>query len=163
MNPQEKQYKYSRGQSAYRGPSSSSSWKRCIYKKLSRQNEQKQGLCLQEDQQVKKPMNQVAQISKHLDKWQTITKDSFILDIVKISYTIEFTDLPRQQSVDSPKMQTVIEELILKQAISVVETQNLRIPGFYNRLFLVDKKTGGGGGFTTSSRDKQIEHFVANE
>ena len=53
-----------------------------------------------------------------------------------------FTDLPRQETVvdaqDSPKMQTVIEELILKQAISAVETQNLRIPGFYNRLFLID-------------------------
>ena len=47
-----------------------------------------------------------------------ITKDSFILDIVKNGYTIEFTDLPRQETVvdsqDSPKMQTVIEELILK-------------------------------------------------
>ena len=43
-------------------------WKRCIYNKLSWQNKQKQGLSLQGDQQVKKPMNQVTQISKHLDK-----------------------------------------------------------------------------------------------
>ena len=75
--------------------------------KFSRQNKQKQGLSLQGDQQVKKPMNNVAQISKHLDKWQTITKDPLMLDIVKNSYTIEFTDLPRQETVvksqDSPK------------------------------------------------------------
>ena len=31
-----------------------------------------------------KPMNQVTQISKHPDKLQTITKDSFILVIVKM-------------------------------------------------------------------------------
>ena len=53
-------------------------------------------------------------------------------------------------------MQTVIEELILKQAISEVETRNLSIPGFYNRLFLVDKKRRR---VMTSSRPKQIEQF----
>ena len=46
----------------------------------------------------------------------------FILDIVKNGCTIECTDLPRQEtevdSQDSPKMQTIIEELILKQAIA---------------------------------------------
>ena len=109
-------------------------------------------------------MNQVAQISKHLDKWQTMTKDPFVLDIVKNGYTIKFTDLPRQETVvdsqDSPKMQTVIEESILKQAISAVETQNLRIPGFYNRLFLVDKKDGGSRPVLDQSKlNNKVEQF----
>ena len=110
LNPQERQYKYGRGQSSYRGSSSSSScrgpsplWKGCICKKPSKQNRQKPGLPLQEDQQVKKHMNQVGQISKHLDKWQTVSKDPFISDTVKNAYTIEFADLPRQETVLNSK------------------------------------------------------------
>ena len=165
LNPQEKQFKYGRGQSTYRGSSSGSSFRGsspygrgAFTKTLSRQNKQKQG-----DQQVKKPMSQVAEISKHLDEWQTITKDPSILDLVKNSYTIECTDWPRQETVvdsqDSPKMQTVIEELILKQAISAEETQNLIIPSFYNRFFLVDRKDGSGSRLDLS----KLNNFVANE
>ena len=42
------------------------------------------GAFLTGEQQVNKPMNQVAQISKHLHKWQTVTKDPFISDTVKM-------------------------------------------------------------------------------
>ena len=67
LNPQENQCKYSIGQSTHGGANSSSSFRgsspygRDVFtKKLSRSNKQKQGLSLQGDQQVRKPMNQVA-------------------------------------------------------------------------------------------------------
>ena len=114
------------------------------------------GAFLTGDQQAKKHMNQVAQISKHLEKWQTITKDPFILDIVKNGYTIEFTDFPRQETVidsqDFPKMQTVTEELILKQARNS-EIKNSRL--LQQALSCRQKRRR----VTTSSRPKQIKQF----
>ena len=82
----------------------------------------------------------------------------------KNDYTIEFTDLPRQNTVvdsqDSPKMQTLITCFKISSSISAVETQNLKIPGYYNRLFLVDKKDGGSRPVLDLSK---LNNFVANE
>ena len=105
-------------------------------------------------------MNQVAQISKHLDKWQTITKDPLILDILKNGYTIEFTDLPRQETVvdsqDSPKMQTVIEELILKQVISAARNSEFKNSRLSQQALSCKQESRR---VTKSSRPKQIEQF----
>ena len=57
-------------------------------------------------------------------------------------------------------MQTVIEELTLKQTISAVETQNLRIPDFYNRFFTCKQKDGGSRPVLDFSK---LNNFVANE
>ena len=66
------------------------------------------------------PENFIAgKVSQHYEKWQTLTKDRYILDIVKFGYQIEFVSEPCELCNRVPinfngKEQSIISILIDK-------------------------------------------------
>ena len=87
-------------------------------------------------------------LSFHARNWQKITRDRWVLDMVK-GYQIDFLSSPFQsrkphpQQYSSEQMEliaTEVKELLQKGAVSPVTPQG---EGFYSSLFLVPKKDGG--------------------
>jgi hypothetical protein len=86
-------------------------------------------------------------------EWKGITKDKFILNIIKNGYAIEFSSTPPVSNfqptltlphpeINQETMLTEIRKLVEKGAVEEVPTQQ-RGKGFYSNLFLVTKKSGG--------------------
>lgn len=92
-------------------------------------------------------------LNKFLHQWEKITTDSLVLSIIRGGLTLQFKDRPPlsntpvvlNQTSDPLKSELLsveVETLLEKAAIEEISSSNLS-PGFYSRLFLVPKKTGG--------------------
>ena len=79
-------------------------------------------------------------------KWEQITQDPWVLQIVKEGYVIPFdhkpplSHVPMALASGHPAIPEAIQVLLEKRAVErVLDTSS---PGFYSRLFLVPKKNG---------------------
>lgn len=85
-------------------------------------------------------------ISNFFREWSSITKDSWVLSIVRDGYKIPFgefpptTSLPRFLMPQHSALHEVLVMLLEKGAVERVFVPSS--PGFYSRLFLVPKKDG---------------------
>lgn len=91
------------------------------------------------------PQNRVFRLARHLHSWQTITSDSWVLNIITNSYSLEFQTQPPTQFVTtppSPQLLTEVQSLQDKLAIEPVP-QQYRGTDYYSRYFLVPKRDSG--------------------
>ena len=88
-----------------------------------------------------------------LDQWGEITTDSWVLSIIRGGLDLQFkrrpplsvTPIPFSVPSDPQRvllLDTEVSTLLQKAAIELVPPSALD-PGFYSRIFLVPKKTGG--------------------
>ena len=80
------------------------------------------------------------------DRWAEITKDSWVLSVVRKGYMLPFDSNPPLSpsplflgQTESPALEEEVHKLLLKGA---VERVFLEDPGFYSSIFLVPKKNG---------------------
>ncbi|CAG2220358.1 unnamed protein product [Mytilus edulis] len=92
-------------------------------------------------------------LSFFLNQWKKITSDCYVLSIIRGGLTLQFKNPPPLSAVpislshtqDPVKCQLLsveVDTMLQKAAIEEVSILTLS-PGFYSRLFLVPKKTGG--------------------
>lgn len=82
-------------------------------------------------------------------KWEQITNDQWVLDLIREGYKFEFLEKPKfndikQTIVNKEKLHIIqleVKELLQNRAIEVVPPSQTET-GFYSTLFLVKKKTG---------------------
>ena len=82
-------------------------------------------------------------------KWEQITNDQWVLDVIKNGYKFEFLQMPSFNGIKENKLskeklliiQQEVKELLQKGAIEPVPQEHIN-QGFYSTLFLVPKKTG---------------------
>ena len=92
-------------------------------------------------------------LSAHWTHWQTIGADTWVLSVLRDGYRIPFQDSPpllshtpisfptyRVGSLRSLALHQEVEKMLSKDALEIVLDMG---PGFYSRLFLVEKVTGG--------------------
>ena len=95
-------------------------------------------------------------LSAHWKRWQSIGASSWVLSVLRDGYRIPFLDSPpplsrypvsfptyQAGSLCSLALRREIEKMLSKDSLEIVLDPG---PGFYSRLFLVEKVTGGGGG-----------------
>lgn len=86
------------------------------------------------------------------EKWQALGLSPWVVSVLRSGYNLEFTrdpPLTRTPSLDcvsanqsrNQVLQLQIEDLLAKGALE--EVQDPSTPGFYSRLFVVPKKSGG--------------------
>ena len=91
-------------------------------------------------------------LSKFLDNWRYLGASSYVLKVLSQGYKLPFNSLPAlttvpliQSQYSDPNKQALllghVDALLQKQAIEKVS--NVNSPGFYSRLFLVPKGSGG--------------------
>ena len=80
------------------------------------------------------------------DRWAEITKDSWVLSVVRTGYMLPFDSNPPLSPSplflgqnESPALEEEVHKLLLKGAVERVFPED---PGFYSRIFLVPKKNG---------------------
>lgn len=92
-------------------------------------------------------------LAHFLDQWEKITTDPWVLSIIRGGLDLQFkrppplsaSPIPFTTSADPHKillLDSEVSMLLQKAAIELVSTTALD-PGFYSRIFLVPKKTGG--------------------
>ena len=92
-------------------------------------------------------------LTHFLNRWEEITTDAWVLSIIRGGLCLQFRSrpplsqdpIPFSVPADPVKFQLLSEEvstLLQKEAIEIVPSQSQDL-GFYSRLFLVPKKTGG--------------------
>ena len=92
-------------------------------------------------------------LSLHWRQWQTIGAEPWVVSVLRDGYRIPFQDSlpPLARSLvsfltyrpDSPRalaLRQEVESMVAKGALEIVADPG---PGFYSRLFLVEKVTGG--------------------
>ena len=92
-------------------------------------------------------------LTQFLHHWEKFTTDVWVLSVIRGGLDLVFQErpplsdspIPMSQTLDKEKFRLLSEEvqsLLLKNVIEEIPpTQST--PGFYSRLFLVPKKTGG--------------------
>ena len=82
-----------------------------------------------------------------VEQWRELTQNKWVLSIVQDGFRLPFNSTPPLSTVpislsqsSSPLLQEDITELLQKRAVERV--QDLGMPGFYSRLFLVLEKNG---------------------
>ena len=95
------------------------------------------------------PENFIAvKVSQHYEKWQTLTKDRYILDIVKFGYQIEFVSEPCELCNRVPinfkgKEQSIISILIDKFIEKGIIIEDQHEPGeILSHIFIRPKQDG---------------------
>ena len=84
-----------------------------------------------------------------LPKWEQITRDQWVLNIIKEGYKLEFIQKPPFSGIKETKVRkkdqalidSEIQELLNKNALEIVRNHQTQT-GFYSTLFLVPKKNG---------------------
>ena len=92
-------------------------------------------------------------LSAHWKRWQSIGTSSWVLSVLRDGYRIPFLDSPpplsrypvsfptyRAGSPHSLALRQEVEKMLSKDALEIILDPG---PGFYSRLFLVEKVTGG--------------------
>ncbi|CAG2208128.1 unnamed protein product [Mytilus edulis] len=104
----------------------------------------------------KTPLSQLpvgGRLTHFLKKWISITSDCWVLSVIRGGLTLQFKEQPPLSPVPIPLsntrdpqkfllLSTEVETLLTKRAVEEVPVSSID-PGFYSRLFLVSKKTGG--------------------
>ena len=81
-------------------------------------------------------------------KWEALGADPWVVSVLREGYNLEFSSSPRLSNEPlfhlnskHPQVALEIEAMIQKRALEPVVNPNT--PGFYSRIFVVPKKTGG--------------------
>ena len=89
----------------------------------------------------------------HLDHWRLITKDPWVLRVLEQGYALPWADqgppplspvpLPFSLPIDGDRLKALEEEVDSLLSKAAVEAVDPSTPGFYGRLFVAPKHTGG--------------------
>ena len=92
-------------------------------------------------------------LARHWRQWQAIEAETWVVTVLRDGYRVPFLDSPPPLSrtpvsfptyrAGSPRAQALrqeVEAMLAKGALEIVRDPG---PGFYSRLFLVEKATGG--------------------
>lgn len=92
-------------------------------------------------------------LAHFLHQWEKITTDAWVLSVIRGGLDLVFLQLPplstspipMSRTSDKEKCRLLSEEVLTLLQKGVIEelSPHLLTPGFYSRLFLVPKKTGG--------------------
>ena len=99
------------------------------------------------------PMRVGGCLSLHWRQWQAIGAETWVMTVLRDGYRVPFTDSPPPLArtpvsfptyrAGSPRAQALRQEVEAMLAKGALEIARDPGPGFYNRLFLVEKATGG--------------------
>ncbi|XP_048250608.1 uncharacterized protein LOC125378710 [Haliotis rufescens] len=89
-------------------------------------------------------------LTQYADNWETITDDSWLIEVIRRGYKLHFLKRPKlvihptgpRFQLSGPKLiaaEVAIQELLTKGAISTLEESDTTL-GFYSPVFLVPKK-----------------------
>jgi hypothetical protein len=109
-----------------------------------------------EEEQFPVPLPSVpvgGRLTQFLHHWEKFTTDVWVLSVIRGGLDLVFQErplssdspIPMSQTSDKDKFRLLLEEiqsLLLKRVIEEIPLTQLT-SGFYSRLFLVPKKTGG--------------------
>ena len=92
-------------------------------------------------------------LSQHWRQWQAIGAETWVVTVLRDGYCVPFTDSPPPLArtpvsfltyrAGSPRAQALRQEVEAMLAKGTLEIARDPGPGFYSRLFLVEKATGG--------------------
>ena len=92
-------------------------------------------------------------LSRHWRQWQAIGAETWVVTVLRDGYRVPFTDSPPPLArtpvsfptyrAGSPWAQALRQEVEAMLAKGALEIARDPVPGFYSRLFLVEKATGG--------------------
>jgi hypothetical protein len=106
---------------------------------------------------------QAGSVRFHVDEWENITSDRWVLDIIRDGYRIEFTETPYQWREPSPFSLSSKENEILDNEIHAMWNKGAiemctDSPGqFISNMFIVEK---AGGKFRPVINLKELNNFV---
>ena len=99
------------------------------------------------------PMRVGGCLSSHWRRWQEIGAETWVVTVLRDGYRVPFKDSPpplahtpvsfptyRAGSPRAQALRQVVEAMLAKGALEITRDPG---PGFYSRLFLVEKATGG--------------------
>ena len=99
------------------------------------------------------PMRVGGCLSPHWRRWQEIGAETWVVTVLRDGYRVPFKDSPPPLArtpvsfptyrAGSPRAQTLRQEVEAMLAKGALEIARDPGPGFYSRLFLVEKATGG--------------------
>ena len=99
------------------------------------------------------PMRVGGCLSPHWRQWQAIGAETWVVTVLRDGYRVPFTDSPPPLArtpvsfptyrAGSPRAQALRQEVEAMLAKGALEIARDPGPGFYSRLFLVEKATGG--------------------
>ena len=99
------------------------------------------------------PMRVGGCLSLHWRQWQAIGAETWVVTVLRDGYRVPFTDSPPPLArtpvsfptyrAGSPRAQALRQEVEAMLAKGALEIARDPGPGFYSRLFLVEKATGG--------------------
>ena len=99
------------------------------------------------------PMRVGGCLSPHWRRWQAIGAETWVVTVLRDGYRVPFTDSPPLLArtpvsfptyrAGSPRAQALRQEVKAMLAKGALEIARDPGPGFYSRLFLVEKATGG--------------------
>ena len=99
------------------------------------------------------PMRVGGCLSPHWRQWQAIGAETWVVTVLRDGYRVPFTDSPPPLArtpvsfptyrAGSPRAQALLQEVEAMLAKGALEIARDPGPGFYSRLFLVEKATGG--------------------
>jgi hypothetical protein len=89
-------------------------------------------------------------LTQFLHHWEKFTTDVWVLSVIRGGLDLVFQErpplsgspIPMSQTSDKELLSEEVQSLLLKRVIEEIPL-TLLTPGFYSRLFLVPKKTGG--------------------
>ena len=90
-------------------------------------------------------------LSRHWRQWQAVGAETWVVTVLRDGYRVPFKDSPPPLSLvlfpmyraGSPRAQALRQEVEAMLAKGALEIARDPGPGFYSRLFLVEKATGG--------------------
>ena len=99
------------------------------------------------------PMRVGGCLSSHWRRWQEIGAETWVVTVLRDGYRVPFKDSPPPLArtpvsfptyrAGSPRAQALLQEVEAMLAKGALEIARDPGPGFYSRLFLVEKATGG--------------------
>ena len=99
------------------------------------------------------PLRVVGCLAPHWRRWQAIGAESWVVTVLRDGYRVPFLDSPSPLShtpvsfptyrAGSPRAQALRQEVEAMLAKGALEIARDPGPGFYSRLFLVEKASGG--------------------
>lgn len=92
-------------------------------------------------------------LAEFYPRWKNLTEDEWVINVIKVGYHPTFAKRPPlspsavgfnapQEPEKVDLLTEAVQAMVAKNAIVVVDKEHLD-PGFYSRLFLVPKPTGG--------------------
>ena len=109
-------------------------------------------------------------LASHWRRWQAIGAESWVVTVLRDGYRVPFTDSPPPLSrtpvsfptywAGSPRAQALRQEVEVMLAKGALEIARDLGPGFYSRLFLVEKASGGWRPLISLSHLNEFVHLT---